>query len=315
MTNRPIAAIDIGTNTALLLVARRGAAGGLEVLHDEQRFVRLGEGVDAARRITDAAIQRLLAVLRDYRRTADALGVPSPEAVHLVATSASRDAANIADVQRAVRDATGLDYRVISGADEARLSFLGARSAFSTLAPDTAVLDIGGGSTELVVGNARALAFRHSYDVGAVRYAERFLPTQPPAPTDVQRLRTALHAGFAEPAATLDPTRVRFVGAAGTAAALALLDAGANTWPELERTSGESTRTLPVATVGEWADRLARLSEADVLALGPGIMAGRADVFPTGVLILEAVMARYGFVACDVTVRGLRHGVALGALE
>jgi exopolyphosphatase/guanosine-5'-triphosphate,3'-diphosphate pyrophosphatase len=310
LANRPIATIDVGTNTALLLVARRSARGGIEVLHDEQRFVRLGEGVDAARRITEAALGRLRAVLLDYGSTAERLGASE---VHVVGTSASRDAANRAELIDFVRRETGLRYRVITGEEEARLSFLGARSALADLRPNevTAVLDIGGGSTELVVGDATALSFRHSYDVGAVRYTERLFRAQPPSPASVAEARRLLAEAFAAPRARIDAGRTRFVGAAGTAAALALLDAGAGTWPELEAKTGSAVYAMRRDAVSAWADRLACLTEDEVLALGPEIMTGRADVFPLGVLILEAAMQSYDFADCSIVIRSLRHGLAL----
>ncbi len=301
-----LAAIDVGTNTALLLVADLGAAG-LTPLVEEQRFVRLGEGVDAAGRVGEAAMARLRTTLREYRQTAEAWGV---EEILVGATSASRDARNRDDLVAFVRQETGLPYEILSGEDEATWTFLGALSAFDDLDGRCALIDIGGGSTELVVGEAgggaEALHYRRSLDVGAVRLTERFFSQQPPHPSAVEAARTFTRRLLEEAAAPLDRS-MPFVGAAGTLLALALVEAGAASWEALS--TGDMI--LGAGVVRRWCERLLTLSFDEVLALNHVVLEGRADVFPAGVLVLDLVMTHFQIDACRVSPRGLRHGLAL----
>ncbi len=291
-----VATIDIGTNTALLLVADV-EGGRLVPVHDEERFVRLGEGVDAARRLSPTAMDRAVAALRDYRATADRLGAP---VVTVGATSASRDAANLDDLRERVRREAGLGYEVISGEEEARWSFRGACSAFPKL-NRACVIDVGGGSTELVAGPTGGdPAFRVSLDVGSVRVTERCFPALPPPPETV----AAAEAMVAEALAPVELSGdVPLLGASGTAVALARL-----AQPDAPAVP------IPAGEVRAWRERLLGLTAEEVRALDP-VMAGRADVFAAGVLIVDAVMRRFGFSALHPSPRGLRHGLALRWVE
>ncbi|WP_457654261.1 Ppx/GppA phosphatase family protein [Rhodocaloribacter sp.] len=303
-----IAVIDVGTNTALLLIAERTADGRLRSLHEASRFVRLGEGVDAARRIGTAALERLRAALLDYRARAEAWDA---RAILVAGTSASRDAGNRDELVAFVRRETGLRYEVLSGEDEARWSFEGAVSAFDERPGPCVVFDVGGGSTEVVAGtpgDARAptrLTFRRSLDLGAVRLTERCFAAQPPAPAEIDAARALIDRALGEipPPAPGTP----LIGAAGTAVSLALVHHGAGAWTGLP--PGDVTLTR--ADVRRWRERLLACSFDEVLALNPAVMAGRADVFPAGVLVFERVMRRLGAPVCRISPRGLRHGLAL----
>lgn len=307
--SRRLATIDVGTNTAQLLVADVDASGVHPCL-EAQRVVRLGEGVDAARRIRTPALDRLVAVLQDFRRQAAAHGA---ETVVVTGTSAARDATNRDELVARVRRDAGLYVEILSGDDEARWTFAGALSDVAGNGRTYAVVDVGGGSTEVVVGRpgtvgaAPALTFRRSIDVGSVRLTERHFAEQPP-PAE------ALGAAVREVDRQLDaaalPLRadVPFVGAAGTAVVLGLVAAGT----EARETVAP---TLPSGQVRAWRDRLLAMSFDEVFALAPSVMEGRADVFPAGVLILEALLARSGAPELVVSRRGLRHGLALRALQ
>ena len=297
----PLATIDVGTNTALLLVATV-RQGRLHILHEEERFVRLGEGVDASGCITAAALGRLVAVLRDYRAKAEALGATQ----HWVAgTSASRDAENKDALIASVRRETGLEYKILTGEEEAVLSFAGVTSALEGHSTPCAVIDIGGGSTEVIVGRpGGSVVRRYSLDVGAVRLTERFFRSAPPAPGEVEKAE-AFVVGLLDALEVKLDAGMPLIGAAGTVTGLARVRDGR------PRTVSHDAAPLTAAQVRSWRHRLLRLSTAEVTALNPSVMRGRADVFPAGVLILDAVLQRYGLPACGVSARGLRHGLAL----
>ena len=299
-----LATIDVGTNTALLLVAEWDGRR-LVPLHDVQRFVRLGEGVDATGRVGDAAMQRLREALLAHRATAEAWGA---ERIVVGATSASRDAENQEELVDFVRRETGLDYEIISGEDEARWSFAAAVAAFPDLEGRCAVIDIGGGSTEIATGDAGrgTVAHRRSLQVGSVRLTERLFSSQPPLPDEIAVAERLIGKAMAEAGVALDGT-MPFIGAAGTVVSLALLDRGVASWDEL----GKKPVVLSADVVRAWRERLLSRSYDDVLALNPDVMAGRADVFPAGVLLLDTVMRWAGIASCHVSPWGLRHGLAL----
>jgi exopolyphosphatase/guanosine-5'-triphosphate,3'-diphosphate pyrophosphatase len=296
-----IAAIDVGTNTALLLIAEVGG-GGFTPLYTEERFVRLGEGVDATRRVGEAARSRLREALLAYRERARAYGAAE---IVVAATSASRDAENKAELAAYVRQETGLSYEILSGEEEARWTFAGALSAFPPAGRCT-LIDVGGGSTEVVVGEADGeIRSRQSLNIGSVRLAERFFGAQPPAPADVARAEAFILRVLREAGVRLDPA-LPCVGAAGTLVSLALVDGGAASWAALPEAA-----VLPAASVHAWRERLLAASYDEVLALNPPVLRGRADVFPAGVLILDVLLQHFGLPGCRVSPRGLRHGLVL----
>jgi exopolyphosphatase/guanosine-5'-triphosphate,3'-diphosphate pyrophosphatase len=325
-----LATIDVGTNTAQLLVADCGLEDGLTPRHTAEVYVRLGEGVDASGRIRPAAQERLLRALRQLQATATEQGA---EHVIVGATSASRDAANRADVAAAVRDATGLDYDVLSGEQEAVWSYVGARSAFPDLVGPALVLDIGGGSTECILGDAlptlgdaavaeeasdtaldaprapspaQAVRQRQSLDVGTVRLTERCFEAQPPSGRAIQAAQTDIDAALGRIAWPV-PRETALIGTAGTVVALALANAGPEaTWDQLS----DADRTLPADAIRRWREWLLQATVDEVRALHPDAMAGRADVFPVGILLLDRVMQRFGFDICRVSPRDLRYGLA-----
>lgn len=309
-----VAAIDIGTNTAQLLVAD-AAKSGLQRIHVAERFVRLGEGVDARSRISRQATRRLLDTLREHVETARDFGA---DVMTVAGTSALRDAANRDEVVNRVENEIGLSVEILSGDEEARWSFAAACSAFDDLEGTILVADIGGGSTELVAGNSAfhrlddpvAIAHRESLDLGCVRLTERYFGDQPPSATAVAAVRRLIDNKL-EAAMRRLPEFTTLVGTAGTATALALVEAGPNSsWDALE---GNGFR-LPHADVRRWRQRLFELSVTDIRSLHPRAMEGRADVFPVGVLLLDGIMTHLDAPMCRVSAYELRHGLALRAL-
>ncbi len=295
-----LATVDIGTNTALLLVADV-AEGAMTPVYEEDRYVRLGQGVDAERRLAPEAVERVLAALRAYRRKADDLGATD---FVIGATSASRDARNLGELASRVRDELGAEYELLSGEDEALWSFRGACSAYPDLGA-ACVLDIGGGSTEIVAGptdpstgsGPAGEPERASVNVGSVRLTERCFPSLPPSAAMIADAGRAVAEAFG--GLRLDAS-LPLLGASGTTSALG-------------RLANPVVPDAPIsaATVRAWRDRLLSLSAAEVLALDPAVLAGRADVYAAGVLILDLFMERFGFASVRPSPRGLRHGLAL----
>lgn len=312
----PLATIDIGTNTAQLLIVEPDD-GGLRRCHAVERFVRLGEGVDETGRIGTAVQERLLDTLRSHRDTAREYEV---EEVVVAGTSALRDAANRQAVLDRVQDELGWTVDILSGDDEAAWSFAAACDAFDDLHGPCLVVDVGGGSTELIAGTdpashrphyVDAITGRTSLDVGCVRLTERCFSAQPPSDEAVAEADRLIAAALDEAHLSVDPDTT-LIGTAGTATALALVHAGPDsTWDALHGGSFMLTR----ADVRHWRDRVLQCSVEDILALHPDAMEGRADVFPVGVLLLDRILVHYDLDALRVSPYELRHGLALRHLS
>jgi exopolyphosphatase/guanosine-5'-triphosphate,3'-diphosphate pyrophosphatase len=304
-TDGPVAAIDCGTNSTRLLVA--DPAG--RTLDRQMRITRLGEGVDATGALAPAAIGRTIAVLEDYRRRMEELGVARGR---LVATSAARDASNAEEFLVAAEKVSGLVPELLSGEEEGRLSFAGATAHLPTDAPRrqaVLVVDVGGGSTELVVGvpaepgDAQAI----SVDVGCVRVTERYLRHDPPTGQDLAGARSHVVAALAAARARLPALapRLPFVGLAGTVSTLAALELGL---AEYDRDALHHAR-LGRRAVRRWLDVLASEQAAARLAR-PGMVAGREDVIVGGVLVLDCVMDVFGREECLVSEDDILDGLA-----
>jgi exopolyphosphatase/guanosine-5'-triphosphate,3'-diphosphate pyrophosphatase len=312
----PIATIDIGTNTAQLLVVEP-TGNTLRRLHAAERFVRLGEGVDASGQIGDAAQDRLLATLREHKRTAHAHGA---EQILAVGTSALRDATNRQAVLDRVQRELSLSVEILSGGDEAAWSFAAACSAFDALSGPCLVVDVGGGSTELIAGKnpaahrpnyPAAIVDRASLDVGCVRLTERCFDAQPPSSEAVEAVTQIIDDALEGTSLQTGPDPT-VIGTAGTATALALVHLGPDSsWDALHG----SGFTLTHTDVQHWRDELLSLTVDEILALHPDAMAGRADVFTVGVLLLDCILAHYNRSSFRVSPYELRHGLALRALS
>ena len=277
--------------------------GRLTVVHEAERVIRLGEGVDETRTISKAAMERLGRVLLTYRELAERH--QAYETI-VAGTSAARDARNQKALIDFVRRETGLTFQILSGEEEARWSFAGTPSAFSE--PSSApclVLDVGGGSTELIVGTpGTPPTATHSLDVGSVRLTERFFTTQPASSDEIVAATALVLRMLSDVDLPLDEQPV-LIGTGGTPVCLALVDGVVMDEVRTGRV------TLSARTVQAWRERLFTLPYADVLDLAPQVMQGRADVFPAAVMILHAVLHHFGLPACRVSPHGLRHGLLL----
>ena len=302
-----VCAIDIGTNTVQSVVADVTAAG-LVVVADEERFARLGQGVDASKRLAPEAIERALVALRAAAETGARLGA---ERTVIGATSASRDAANVDELADRVRDELGLDYRVLSGETEAALSFRGAVARWvGGPSGPVVVVDVGGGSTEVALGTrAAGVTSRTSLDVGSVRLTERHFAVRPPPAEAVAAARADVLRAVASvaPAVAAAVAAGAPVVATGSVARLLAHVAGFDT------AEGAPAPHVPVAVVAEWSERLLGLTPTEALAIDPASFAGREDLVATSVLILRTVLGALGAPAYVVTRGGLRHGLALDA--
>ncbi len=276
----PVAAIDCGTNTIKLLV------GSLpEVDVREMRIVRLGQDLDRTGRIAEEALARAFTVIDEYAALIRGHGVP-PERIRFVATSATRDAANAADFVAGVRDRLGVEPEVVSGAEEAALAFDGAvRNLRTPPAVPVLVVDIGGGSTELILGSAGPEQ-AHSMDVGSVRLHERHLAGDPPTPEQVA-------ACVADVEAHLDACPVDAAAAAtvvGVAGTVTTVAAAVLDLPAYDRAALDQA-VLAVGDVHAAVGRLVAMTHEQRRALG-FMHPGRADVIDAGALILSAVLRR-----------------------
>jgi exopolyphosphatase/guanosine-5'-triphosphate,3'-diphosphate pyrophosphatase len=299
-----IAVVDIGTNSTRLLVAEVGD-GRLRELERESVVTRLGEGVDATGRLGDEPQSRVFAVLDSFTEAIERHDATIRTAVM---TSAVRDAANGAEFATAVRERYGLEGATLSGDEEARLTSLGATA---TRPGDETVLviDIGGGSTELVVGVGDALVFHTSTQVGVVRHSERHLHTDPPTAAELAALAEDARAAFeAAVPADVRSQPAAGVGVGGTATQLASIDLGLAVH-DRERVEGHAVSR---ERLEELRDRLAALPLAerrDVRGLDPA----RAPTIVAGAVILREVLGAFALEGFEASERDILWGVALDA--
>jgi exopolyphosphatase/guanosine-5'-triphosphate,3'-diphosphate pyrophosphatase len=303
------AVIDVGTNSIKLLVA--DVAGPLITpVSEESNQTRLGAGFYASRQLKPAAIAATAAAAANYAAKAARLGASS---VRVIGTSAARDALNAAELAAAIRQQSGLPIQVLSGEEEAQWVFRGVASDPKLARLPALILDVGGGSTEFIVGEDSVPRFCRSYPLGTVRLLEELQPADPPGLDALGRCRARLRQ-FLEQHVVPDLQSAlgrcrgepRLVGAGGTAAILARMEAGAEGF---NREQIEAT-LLPVARLR------ARLEEQWQLPLAgrrktPGLPPDRADVILTGMAIYEAIMDRFGFERLRITTRGLRYWALL----
>lgn len=284
MSEQLLAAVDCGTNSVRLLISRL-TGGGLVEVDRRLHITRLGQGVDATGRFHPEALARTLAAMADFGAELDALGVAHRR---VVATSAARDAANSAEFFSGVRDRVGVEAEIIPGEEEARLSYAGAVTALPDLAQPVLVMDIGGGSTELVSGRDGRAGQAVSLDIGSVRVRERFLPGDPPEPTQVEAARSHIDA-------LLDDSGIDFaavaswVGVGGTVTSLSALVQGLAVYDR----SLVHASVVDLAALDRLTGQLLGMPVAAVAAL-PTMVPGRADVLCAGALICSRVGARLG---------------------
>jgi exopolyphosphatase/guanosine-5'-triphosphate,3'-diphosphate pyrophosphatase len=299
-----LAAIDVGTNTVRLLVVDSDPARGYRPVFATQEITRLGEGLGPDRRLRVEPVRRTLEVLQRYAGLARSQGA---RRVIAVGTSALREARNAADLLGPAAR-WGIDFRVISGEDEAALTLLGVRAGLPDLAAHVLMLDIGGGSAEFLLAEGGCVRAAVSTDLGAVRLTEAHLASDPPAPGELARLRGAVQARLQALHAELPavPPGATLVGTAGTITTLAAVDLRLASY-DPERVNGH---VLSLPRAASLLKDLAALPLARRRAV-PGLEPGRADIILAGATVCTAAMECFGFRDLRVSEGGLREGIVL----
>jgi exopolyphosphatase/guanosine-5'-triphosphate,3'-diphosphate pyrophosphatase len=289
-----VAAVDIGTNSTRLLVAEV-EGGSVRELDRRLEITRLGEGVDERRILLPQAIARVRNVLADYRRAAEAADT---ERTLAFATSAVRDAENGEAFLGEIEWSYGFTTRLLSGHDEALLTFRGV-SAGREVSPGTLVIDVGGGSTELILGGPEGVAFHTSLDLGCVRLTERF-------GTDFE----AAAAHVRDVLAPIELDTDSAIGVAGTITTIATLDLGLDE-EDPDVVHGHS---LSTETVAGWTERFEELSVEEIRALR-GMHPDRAPVIAAGAVVVRETLAHFGLDGLEVSEHDIMHGAVLAAAE
>lgn len=300
-----VAVVDIGTNSTRLLVAKVDPQdGSVQELERRSEVTRLGQGVDAAGSLAEEAIARVFAALAGYRQLIDQHGC---EANLAVLTSAVRDAANGPAFAQRVREEMGLDAKVLSGDEEAQLTFLGAMAGRPPAREPTVVIDIGGGSTEFVVGLGRAARFHVSTPAGVVRMSERHIHTDPPVPEELQALAEDTRDVFLANLPEQERKAVRAgIAVAGTATSAAAIEQELDPY-DPSRVHGY---TLQLASVELLLARLADMTEVERRQVA-GLHPDRAPTIVAGMILLSEAMSVMGLEQVEVSEHDILYGGAL----
>jgi len=306
VTASRLAAVDVGTNSTRLLVADVEGGRVVAELAREMIITRLGKGVDRTGRFDPAALRRTLDVLAAYGATCRRLGVSRRR---VVATSATRDAGNRQELLDGVRALLGVDTEVLSGEAEAATAYRGATHDLPG-EERTLVVDIGGGSTELILGTRLPEAMV-SLDLGCVRLHERHLHTDPPTAAEVAALRADAAARLARVTETLDPAAAeRVVGVAGTITTVTAIGLGLDAYDprRIHRSA------LGAAEIAAVAEKLAAMTVAERAAI-PVMAKGREDVIAAGALLLDELVRTFGFRRVIASETDILDGVLLGLAD
>jgi exopolyphosphatase/guanosine-5'-triphosphate,3'-diphosphate pyrophosphatase len=309
---RRVAAVDCGTNSIRLLIADVDAERA--VLTDvarEMKIVRLGEGVDRTGRLSDAALDRTIGALREY---AGLIGRLAPAAIRMVATSATRDAENAQEFVDRVKEVLGVAPEVVTGDEEAFLSFIGATRELASralaaddgCAPPYLVTDIGGGSTEFVLGGPGGVTRARSVDIGCVRMTERHLHTDPPSAAEVAAATADIDGALAVVAAGMPVHQARtLIGLAGSVTTVAGIALNLDHYDAARIHHAR----IPAAQVHEVTSRLLGQTRAQRAALAV-MHPGRVDVIGAGALVLDRVIDRFRFSEVLVSEHDILDGIA-----
>ena len=302
-----VAVVDIGSNSTRLLIADIDEDGTLTEIDRRSIVTRLGEGVDATGALGEQPRQRVLAALDEYARAIEDHGA---EVRTAVLTSAVRDSANGAAFTATVRDRYGLDGRTLSGDEEARLTYRGATAARDPARQEhLLVIDIGGGSTELVVGTGGELDFHVSTQNGVVRHSERHIHSDPPTPGELAELAADVRPSLAGAVPSRYRDRVTAaVAVAGTATSCAAIDLALEPF-DAARVEGHR---LGLATLSAMLERLAAMTTPERRQV-PGLHPDRAPTIVAGVIILLETLRAFGLGAVETSEHDILWGVALDA--
>jgi exopolyphosphatase/guanosine-5'-triphosphate,3'-diphosphate pyrophosphatase len=305
MTKR-VSCIDIGTNTALLLIADLDPATcTMQPIYHKQTIVRLGKNVDADKMIDQKGLQRLIDCMIDYRHLSDEHSV---EAIIAAGTSALRDAKNRTEVIDSIERAAGITIQCISGKEEANLTFGGAVAGMSDVPELFTVIDIGGGSTEISMGSSGLVTESVSLDIGSVRLTERFFTTLPPPQSEFDAAKSCIDQLLTANIIPFFAAREHVYGVAGTLTTIAQMSQGLKQFDALK----VHNYPLKYEEVHAFLDQLKTSTLEQIIELG--IPEGRADVITMGTLILHQFMRLLGAQEIRVSIQGLRFGLAQSEL-
>ncbi len=298
-----VAAVDIGTNSCRLMIADVDGDGRPATVDRRLTITRLGQGVDGSGRLAPEAVARVLTAVEGYAAAWQGAGATE---VGIVATSATRDAANGTDLTDALARIAGVRPRVLTGDEEARMSFRGATGWLADRQGPIAVVDIGGGSTEVILGDTQPSAAT-SRQIGSVRLTERVLTDDPATPAQIAAAADVVDAELDAVEAEVDPARAAvLVGVAGTATTLAALHAGLDAYTD----GAVHGRTIARDALSTLTGRLLAMPAADIAGLGP-VQAGREDVLAAGALILDRLVQRFGVDGVLISERDILDGLAM----
>lgn len=297
------ASIDIGTNTTLLLIATKDGQS-LNILEEQQEVPRMGAGVDDSKLLSKEAMQRVLESLKEFQEIVN-INYPEVSDIFVTATSAVRDAKNRANFINLVEQETGLQIQVLSGFEEAEYTFLGAQSVLDNIGGQQMIIDIGGGSTEIAYGEEE-LQDRYSYNMGCVRFTERFLKSNPPTDLQIQKCRNEIQRVLGEYDFNIT-NETTLVGVAGTVTSLAFIDLKLGFY-DSELLSGH---IITKERLKNYIERFRDYTSKKIEQKYPAVMKGRADIFFAGLLILDEFMTKYNFEKLITSTGGIRHGTIL----
>jgi exopolyphosphatase / guanosine-5'-triphosphate,3'-diphosphate pyrophosphatase len=314
MSDRPVAAIDVGTNTTLMLVARPRAGADPEVLVDLAEITRLGRGIGGDGRLSEEAIARTVAVLGRFA----AVARQHDAAIHAIGTEALRRAPNATEFLAPARAVLGVPVEVIDGEQEAALTFRAVAESFPAeiASGQVMVIDIGGGSTEIIVAEAGDVTFRRSLPLGSVRLHERHVRSDPPLASEAEAIEREVAATLAgadeafgrraddDDDGDHDTPAPLLVGVAGTVTSLAAMNLGLKSYDPALVHGTELTAAALDTQIG----RLAGATQAERERFA-GLDPRRADVIFAGALLLRAILRRSGAGAVRVSDRGIRWGL------
>lgn len=297
------AAIDIGTNSILLLIADL-SGNKLNVIREEQELPRLGKGVDQNRILQAESMERVLTVLKGYKSILSNTHPDLPLQTVVSATSAVRDAQNRDEFTDMVRRETGWTIRLLSGEEEAYITYFGAMRILDINHRDRyLVIDIGGGSTELAFGSGERFMNGISVDMGSVRFTERYLCNQPPTAEEMLRARKAVEShlnGFLTTGAIDE-----LVGVAGTVTTLVAVIQNMNSY-DIKRVNGSRLKRDDLSA---FIRKIASLSYDEIERINPLFLKGRADIILAGAVIVDGIMQLCGHESMTVSTGGIRHGL------
>jgi exopolyphosphatase/guanosine-5'-triphosphate,3'-diphosphate pyrophosphatase len=301
-----VASIDIGTNTVILLIAEAELSNNsLRPLHNEYRMPRMGKGLEPDGEISEEKLNLLFPILTEYKTIIEKY---SCEKILVTATNAFRLASNSKEISSEIKDKLNFDVNIISGEVEADYAFLGALSG-TEISCSSFVIDIGGGSTELIYGNRSVIFYKKSYPIGSVIATEKYLEHTPPLPKEIEYLELKLEEIFKEVTEKSKPEKV--IAIAGTPTTLACMIKGLKEFEEAEIDGSD----LTAADLQNLISEIKKLQPEQIKKTFGNVLSGREDIILGGALILKKLMEIIDLDKVMVSSRGIRYGAIINYLK